>query len=270
MLMKINQSDQTIDVAQQKCILVLGMNKILFSLLTMYLKQYISSEFVHASYEEYKIQPEKACFRNADLVIFEFDQNETDLVKDMIGIHNKNILAFFKERHAKAIHSWIELGVKGFLNENRSIEHLLEAVKTVQNGKYYISHEDSETIFNNLKARTYNFNKSLSLMTSINKLSKKELEVIQVIVSNEGSLLKNVSEKMFLSSHTLRNHLHSIYKKLNIRNRVDLYIFHQKNEHIFTELFASITLSKLQKSQHVQHRVIAEPNRYTEKFSAQF
>ncbi|WP_415836402.1 response regulator transcription factor [Polynucleobacter arcticus] len=267
--MNANHSDKEIDLASNKNILVLGINKVYFSLLSIYLKNYLSAELVYASYDEFRIHPEKECFKNADLIIFEFDQNETDLVANLISMYKKNFLVFFKERHIEAINHWIELGVKGFFNENRSLDHLLEAVATVQSGKYYISHEDSEIVFKNLEARTTKFKQSLSLMTAINTLTKKEVAVVHAIASNEGSLLKNVSEKMFLSDHTLRNHLQSIYKKLNIRNRIDLYIFYQKNEAIFTEIIASNALSKSEKLRNVQSRFSSEPNRYSEKLSAQ-
>jgi len=263
MLMNANNSDQSIDPSSQKNILVLGINKIYYSLLSIYLKNYISSRFVYASYQDYKLQPDKECFKKADLIIFEFDNRQIELVTSLVKVQRMNALVFYKESHVQSINDWIELGVKGFFNENRSLDHLLEAVKTVQNGKYYISNEDSENFFKNLEVRSVQFKKSLELMTMLSKLSKKEIIVMHAIASNEGSLLKQVSEKLFLSSHTLRNHLRSIYKKINIRNRVDLYIFYQRHEAILTEIMASSTFSKSTKSSRDQFKQGAGNRRYT-------
>jgi DNA-binding NarL/FixJ family response regulator len=37
--------------------------------------------------------------------------------------------------------------------------------------------------------------------------------------------LKHIAETLHISEHTLRNHLASIYDKLEVRNRMELYVF---------------------------------------------
>jgi two-component system, NarL family, nitrate/nitrite response regulator NarL len=43
--------------------------------------------------------------------------------------------------------------------------------------------------------------------------------------------LKEIADALHISEHTLRNHLASIYDKVGVRNRMELYVFcgkHQK------------------------------------------
>ncbi|MBU3593693.1 hypothetical protein ICN42_06235 [Polynucleobacter sp. 71A-WALBACH] len=41
----------------------------------------------------------------------------------------------------------------------------------------------------------------------------------------ESSNTPSVAESLHISEHTLRNHLASIYDKLAVRNRIELYVF---------------------------------------------
>ena len=49
-------------------------------------------------------------------------------------------------------------------------------------------------------------------------LTLREREVLALIVSGHTS--KEVSEKLCVSSHTVKNHIYSIYNKINVTNRL--------------------------------------------------
>ncbi|WP_319003482.1 response regulator transcription factor [Bacillus shivajii] len=49
-------------------------------------------------------------------------------------------------------------------------------------------------------------------------LSKRELEVLKCIV--EGKNNKNIAEKLYISEHTVKNHLTNLFRKLDVKDRV--------------------------------------------------
>ncbi len=51
-------------------------------------------------------------------------------------------------------------------------------------------------------------------------LSPREIEVIETLSNGETN--KNIAEKLFISTKTVENHLTSIYRKINVRNRTQL------------------------------------------------
>jgi len=51
----------------------------------------------------------------------------------------------------------------------------------------------------------------------LSSLSPRERDVLEALV--EGRSYKAISEKLFLSVHTVRFHLHNIYEKLHVRSR---------------------------------------------------
>ena len=60
-------------------------------------------------------------------------------------------------------------------------------------------------------------------------LSRKEHKVVAAIARNPGASGKAIAERLFISEHTLRNHLTSVYAKLGLVNRLELYAFARKH-----------------------------------------
>ncbi len=64
--------------------------------------------------------------------------------------------------------------------------------------------------------------------TTLDALTDKEFSVVKAVASNSEITLKHIADKLHISEHTLRNHLASIYEKLGVRGRLELYIFCSK------------------------------------------
>jgi len=52
------------------------------------------------------------------------------------------------------------------------------------------------------------------------KITKREQEILILLI--RGKRNKEIGEELFISQNTARNHIHNIYKKLNIKNRLQL------------------------------------------------
>ena len=51
-------------------------------------------------------------------------------------------------------------------------------------------------------------------------ITSREAEIIRLLL--EGKDTKRITEDLFISDHTVKNHIHNIYRKLGIRNRIQL------------------------------------------------
>lgn len=67
--------------------------------------------------------------------------------------------------------------------------------------------------------------------TTLDALTEKEFSVVKAVAGNSEITLKEIADKLHISEHTLRNHLASIYEKLGLRSRLELYIFCSKFMH---------------------------------------
>lgn len=49
--------------------------------------------------------------------------------------------------------------------------------------------------------------------------------MIAALVEERSANNKTIAEQLNISDHTLRNHLRSIYSKLGLENRMELYLY---------------------------------------------
>jgi DNA-binding CsgD family transcriptional regulator len=56
-------------------------------------------------------------------------------------------------------------------------------------------------------------------------LTVREREIIAISATHAGATGKTIAEKLHISEHTLRNHLTSIYEKLGLANRLELFAY---------------------------------------------
>ena len=60
-------------------------------------------------------------------------------------------------------------------------------------------------------------------------LTQRERKIIQTILAGHGAGNKVLAARLFISEHTLRNHLSSIYHKLGVASRLELYVYALKH-----------------------------------------
>ena len=63
------------------------------------------------------------------------------------------------------------------------------------------------------------------------KLSSREYEVFQELV--RGKFNKEIASHLYISEDTVKKHLKSIYKKLEVRNRVEA-VTHNQQEGLYS------------------------------------
>lgn len=62
-------------------------------------------------------------------------------------------------------------------------------------------------------------------------ISEREKEIIELII--DGKSNNDIKESLYISYHTVKNHLSNIYKKLNVNNRYELvHLFIKSNDHV--------------------------------------
>jgi DNA-binding NarL/FixJ family response regulator len=59
-----------------------------------------------------------------------------------------------------------------------------------------------------------------------NLLTPREIETVRLVA--EGQSNREIADKLGLQEGTVKIHLHNVYKKLGIDNRVDLTLYAQK------------------------------------------
>lgn len=107
----------------------------------------------------------------------------------------------------------IQLGACGYILKEAEASVLIDTINKVFRGETYIpSNLATELI------REYGRTPS-----NDNKLTEREIEVLKYIA--EGATNKEISAKLYISEKTVKNHISSIFRKLNIYDRTQAAIF---------------------------------------------
>lgn len=106
----------------------------------------------------------------------------------------------------------IRAGASGFLVKDCSTEEIAEAVRTAARGETVISPGVAARMLEEVRRID-----APDVPTATSLLTKREEEVLQLIA--DGCATNEVAASLFISPKTVKNHLASIYEKLDARDR---------------------------------------------------
>lgn len=106
--------------------------------------------------------------------------------------------------------------VDGYILEDRkcNLEHI---IKTLASGMSIIPHE----IYNNLISEVYN-NSFFHHQDTFESLTNAEQEIVRLVTLGRSN--KEIASTIYISEGTVRNRLTIIYKKLGVKDRVQLAV----------------------------------------------
>lgn len=104
----------------------------------------------------------------------------------------------------------IEAGAAGFLTKDSSMQEVIKLVLQAAGGEVALSPELASTILDEMRS-------DRPERPAASPLTKREEEVLQLIA--DGCSTTEVAKQLFISGKTVKNHLASIYEKLDARDR---------------------------------------------------
>jgi DNA-binding NarL/FixJ family response regulator len=107
--------------------------------------------------------------------------------------------------------SAIRAGASGYLVKDCSTEEIASAVRMAASGETALSPQLAASMLDEVRKLDQPANEEDRVIT------KREEEVLQLIA--DGCSTPEVAERLFISQKTVKNHLASIYQKLDARDR---------------------------------------------------
>lgn len=115
----------------------------------------------------------------------------------------------------------VDIGVDGYLLKDSESAELKRAINAVLNGECYIQHSLIPLLNSRLVARDVDKDK-------IKALTKRELEVLKEVAN--GMLNKEIATTLNISERTVKNHISSIFKKIDVSDRTQAAVFAIRND----------------------------------------
>lgn len=124
----------------------------------------------------------------------------------------------------EAIVKMLQLGVNSYLSKGSiNTEELIKAVKAVREQGYYYTDEITKILVDSLASGS----KINNFQNIIQSLSEKEKSVIKLICEEKTSI--EISDELKISPRTVENIVVGIFSKFDVKSRVGLALFAQKN-----------------------------------------
>ena len=109
----------------------------------------------------------------------------------------------------------IEAGATGYVLKESSFDHLVESIRSVHRGETFCSPRMAASLFSRIAELTSEGKVQVPIQSI--RLTSRELEVIQLI--SEGLANKEIANRLFIETQTVKNHIHNILDKLQLQNR---------------------------------------------------
>lgn len=114
----------------------------------------------------------------------------------------------------------VDIGINGYMLKDSESAELKKAILSVVNGEDYIQ----PSLIPVLNAKMIDRSKDNE---KLEKLTKRELQVLKLLAI--GKLNRQVAEELDISERTVKNHVSSIFKKIDVKDRTQAAVFTIRN-----------------------------------------
>lgn len=164
-----------------------------------------------------------------DIVLLDLDlkgSSSIDFLPALLENGKTRVVILSANRDQATLAAAVKAGARGVVSKEAPTDDVLAAVKKVHGGELWLDQSLMQALLGQLVAPAP---KADPEAVRIASLTAREREVIGMIVQGKGALNKDLAERAFISERTLRNHLTTIYQKLDVANRLELYVYATKH-----------------------------------------
>jgi DNA-binding NarL/FixJ family response regulator len=121
----------------------------------------------------------------------------------------------------------MKLGTSGIVLKQTATELLIKSIRKVHGGEIWLDSHTTAAVIRqfvaNEEAPAAQAPVSAGRERERSPLSQREREIVALVA--QGFKNKEMAEKMFISEQTVKNHLHNIFDKLGVSDRLELALY---------------------------------------------
>lgn len=137
-----------------------------------------------------------------------------DLVRE-IARKASGVLLLGPRKSPASAFELLEVGARGYVHAGASAEEFDEAIDAVESGEAVVTPEITHWMYGRLAELSLEQRRSRNVV--VQKLTAREQEILDMVA--EGRTNKQIAKLLNRSTHTVKNHLHQIFKTMQVRNR---------------------------------------------------
>lgn len=162
-----------------------------------------------------------------DVILLDLDLGGVcmiDFLPELLANGLSRALVLSAERDTGALDLAVRRGTRGILHKDVSADQVIKAIEKIHRGELWFDAETMGRVFGQLFGSRA-AGKPDPESERHASLTARERDIVHAAVEHSGSANHEVAQRLFISEHTLRNHLTSIYRKLNVTSRLEMYVY---------------------------------------------
>lgn len=164
-----------------------------------------------------------------DVVLIDIDGGHgPDTIRDLLAQVPTKVLALTGSRDTGVHDGAVLAGAHGVVRKDEPVDVLLKAVERIYEGEIWVDRMAAGRIFLELARKRAALAQDPEQM-KIARLTRKERSAVAEIARDASATSRELAERLHISEHTLRNHLTSIYSKLGLSRRLELFAYANRN-----------------------------------------
>ena len=168
---------------------------------------------------------------STDIVLLDIDlggESGITSIPALIAKAHCKVLVLTGSRDPSVHDSAVLAGARGVVGKGESAETILKAIQKVHDGEIWLDRSATSRVFGEL-SRKRAVEDETPEQKKIATLTPRERQIVAEIGGDAAAGSKLIAERLHISEHTLRNHIASIYEKLEISSRLELFAFAGKH-----------------------------------------
>jgi DNA-binding NarL/FixJ family response regulator len=160
-----------------------------------------------------------------DVILLDLDLagvSMVDFLPELLSNGLSRVLVLTAAHHTETLDLAVRRGARGILHKEVSAGQVLKAIEKIHCGELWFDASTMERLFGQLQRARSAPRDAPAPHAS---LTARERAIVSAALQHSGSANHEVAKRLFISEHTLRNHLTSIYRKLNVTNRLEMYVY---------------------------------------------
>jgi two-component system nitrate/nitrite response regulator NarL len=120
----------------------------------------------------------------------------------------------------------VRQGCCGIVPRQTSTELLIKSIRRVHAGEFWLDRMTTADVIRRLAKKgttASNVGARLGIREQSGSLSTREREIVVLVA--QGFKNREMAERMFISEQTVKNHLHNIFDKLGVSDRLELALY---------------------------------------------
>ena len=166
-----------------------------------------------------------------DIILLDLDlggENGSNAIQSLIAKSKAKVLVLTGSRDIAVHDAAVLAGAMGVVEKGEPAETILKAIRKVHEGEIWLDRSATGRIFLEL-SRNKASEAQNPEQRKIASLTPRERQIVVEIGSDAAAGSKVIAERLHISEHTLRNHIASIYEKLEVSSRLDLFAYAGKH-----------------------------------------